>query len=92
MSLHQETIVSRKLTNHAVAFEVSVNGVSGWVRVTIPVGNYTKDSIPPILKGLIDTALAVTSTVTFNSNLPEANFSSNSKTPVWRRSIFFKVY
>lgn len=56
-------------------FELSTTGVGAWVRVTIPPGNYTKDSILPVLKGLIDGALAVTSTVTYNSTTMKLEFT-----------------
>ena len=56
-------------------FEVSLNGLSGWVNITIPVGNYTKDTILPILRDLIAGALSLpTITVTFNPTTMKLEF------------------
>ena len=50
------------------AFELSANGTTGWVRVVIPPGNYTKDSILPALKTVIEAALPGVMTVTYNAS------------------------
>ena len=59
-------------------FEVSATGVGGWVSVTIPAGNYTRDSILPVLKGLIDTALTIASTVTYNASTMKLVFGGGT--------------
>jgi hypothetical protein len=65
-------------TDRNNSFELSSTGLGGWIKVVIPVGNYTKDSILPVLKGLIDAALTVTSTVTYNATTMKLNFDGGT--------------
>lgn len=59
-------------------FELSANGTSGWVTVSIPPGNYTKDSILPVLKTIIEGVLPGTMTVTYNSSTMKLFFSGGA--------------
>jgi len=71
-----------KTQTFTVAFEVSLNGAS-WTVVTLPVGNYTKDTILPALKSIIDAALSISSTVAYNATTMKLNISVPA-------SIFFR--
>ena len=60
------------------SFELSANGTTGWVRVVIPPGNYTKDSILPALKTVIEAALPGVMTVTYNATTMKLDFSGGA--------------
>lgn len=64
-------------------FEVSTTSTGPWVVVTFPPGNYTKDTILPVLKSIIETAIPGTVTVTYNQTLMKLNFASTA-------SLFFR--
>ena len=60
------------------SFELSTNGTTGWTRVVIPPGNYTKDSILPALKTAIEAALPGVMTVTYNATTMKLGFSGGA--------------
>lgn len=59
-------------------FELSANGTTGWITVSIPPGNYTKDTILPVLKSIIEGALPGTMTVTYNPSTMKLFFSGGA--------------
>jgi len=59
-------------------FEVGTSTVGPWTTVSLPVGNYTKDSILPVLKSVIESALPGTVTVTYNALLLKLVFASTA--------------
>ena len=59
-------------------FEVGTSTIGPWTTVFLPVGNYTKDSILPAMKSVIESALPGTVTVTYNSSLLKLVFASTA--------------
>jgi hypothetical protein len=59
-------------------FEVSDSASGPWTLVTIPQGNYTKDTILPVLKSIIEAAIPGTLTVTFNAPTLKLVFASTA--------------
>ena len=77
-------------TSRNNTFEVSQNGVGSWIKATIPVGNYTKDTILPgkqkvitlALKAAIEaTTVPGVVTVTYNQTTMKLNISGGSVIP-----------
>lgn len=59
-------------------FEVSTTASGPWISVAIPVGNYTKDTILPVLKSVIEAAVPGTITVTYNASTLKLVFASTA--------------
>ena len=59
-------------------FEVATTASGPWISVAIPVGNYTKDTILPVLKSVIEAAIAGTITVTYNASTLKLLFASTA--------------
>jgi len=59
-------------------FEVSTTASGPWISAAIPVGNYTKDTILPVLKSVIEAAIPGTITVTYNTTTLKLVFSSTA--------------
>lgn len=64
------------LTNNS--FEVSTTASGPWTLVSIPPGNYTKDTIPPVLKSIIEAAVPGTVTVSYSSATLKLGFASTA--------------
>jgi len=59
-------------------FEVATTASGPWISVAIPVGNYTKDTIPPVLKSVIEAAIPGTITVAYSASTLKLMFSSTA--------------